>query len=219
MASNNAAGGSGWPGSTISSPVENTATRTRRRTGNAVSPTAAASATCEVVSRRPAGSITDLARKSSPAARLLAPRFRPGGTITTSPSTRVSSCMNTVSAPGRHRRAGEDADRFAGTERAGGGAAGGDAVDDLEPRVARRRQVGMADGKAVDRGIVERRQVDRRDDILRDHAAARGGKRHGLGLGHRRDALGDQPLHLGDRQQRAAERKAIVGELRHQAAP
>ena len=36
---------------------------------------------------------------SSPASRRLAPRFEPGGTTTAPPSTRTSSCMNTVSAP------------------------------------------------------------------------------------------------------------------------
>src|SRR5262249_600902 len=40
-----------------------------------------------------------------------------------------------------------------------------------------------------------------------------------LGLGDRRDARRDQPLHLGDRHQRAGEREAVVGELRHHAAP
>ena len=38
-------------------------------------------------------------RTSSPASLRLAPDFSPGGTITTEPSTRTSSCMNTVSAP------------------------------------------------------------------------------------------------------------------------
>ncbi len=219
LASYSAAGGSGLPGSTISSPVENTATRTRRRTGNSVSPTAAASATCGVVSRRPAGSITDLARKSSPAARRLAPRFRPGGTTTVSPSTRVSSCMNTVSAP-----SGIGAPvkmRIASPAPSARVAArpGGDAIDDLEPGVARGGKIGMAHGIAVDRRIVERRQIDRRQNIQRDDTAARSGERHRLGLRHRRNTLRDQLLHLGHRQQRAAKGEAIVGELRHHAAP
>ena len=125
--------------------------------------------------------------------------------------------MNTVSAPAGIGAPVKMRIASPATERTGRGASGGDAVDDREPRVARGGEIGMAHGIAVDRRIVERRQVDRRDDIARDHAAARGGERHALGLGHRRDALGDQPLHLGDRQQRAAERKAVVGELRHHA--
>src|SRR4051812_17771471 len=38
-----------------------------------------------------------------------------------------------------------------------------------------------------------------------------------FGLGNRRDPLVDQPLDIVDREQRSAERKAIVGELSHQA--
>jgi len=87
------------PGSTISSPVENTATRTRRNTSSAVRPMAAASATCCAASRRPAGSTIDPARTSSPARRRFAPTFSPAGTITALPSRRTSSCMKTVSAP------------------------------------------------------------------------------------------------------------------------
>ena len=51
-------------------------------------------------SRRPAGNATEPRLTSSPASRRLAPRLRPGGTMTAAPSTRTSSCMNTVSAPG-----------------------------------------------------------------------------------------------------------------------
>src|SRR5262245_45552673 len=40
---------------------------------------------------------------------------------------------------------------------------------------------------------------------------------HILDLRNRRNALGDHPLHFIDREQRAGESKAIVGELSHQA--
>ena len=44
-------------------------------------------------------------------------------------------------------------------------------------------------------------------------------QRHGFASVDRRDALGDQPLGVGDRQQRAVEGEAIVAELRHYARP
>ena len=49
----------------------------------------------------------------------------------------------------------------------------------------------MAHGIAVDGGIVERRQIDRRDDVAREHAPARRCSGDGLGLRDRRDALGE----------------------------
>jgi hypothetical protein len=102
---------------------------------------------------------------------------------------------------------------------ASNGAAGGDAIDHLEAGVAGCCKIGVADRKAVHRRIVEWRQVDRREDILGNDTAVRGGERHGFDLRHRRHALRDHPLHLGHREQRTAKGKAIVGELGHQAAP
>ena len=62
-------------------------------------PMAAASARSRAASRRPAGSALAPRAMSSPDSRRFAPGFSPGGTFTASPSTRTSSCMNTVSAP------------------------------------------------------------------------------------------------------------------------
>jgi hypothetical protein len=70
---------------------------------------------------------------------------------------------------------------------------------------------------AIDGRIVERRQIERRDDIAGEHATARRRERHAFALAHRLHALGDHPFHVGDRQQRAGEGKAVVGELRHHA--
>ncbi len=128
--------------------------------------------------------------------------------------------MNTVSARCRHRRAGEDADRLAGGERARGGTARGHPLDHGQPRLARGSEIGVAHRVAVDRRIVERRQIDGRHHVAREHAAAR--RRLSatrLDLGDRRDALADDALDLVDRQQRAREREAVVGELRHHAGP
>ena len=69
---------------------------------------------------------------------------------------------------GRHRRAGENADRLARLERAVGTRAGGDAAGDRQPGFAVGIQIGVAHGIAIDRGIIERRQIDRRR-----HVAAR----------------------------------------------
>ena len=118
-----------------------------------------------------------------------------------------------------HRRAGEDADRFAGRERMRGGVAGSHAVTHREARLLGGIEIGVADRVAIDRGIVERRQAERRHDIARDHAPARGEQRHRLDLGNRFHALRDQTLGFRDREKRPREREAIVGQLRHQAAP
>ena len=52
--------------------------------------------------------------------------------------------------------------------------------------VGRAGGVGGAQRKAVDIGAVERRHVDRRGDVVRQHAAERRGERHALG-GQRRE--------------------------------
>ena len=77
----------------------------------------------------------------------------------------------------------------------------------------------MAHGVAVDGGIVERRQIDRRDDFARDHAPAGGIERHGLDFLDRRDPFADNALDLSDRQQRTRECEAVVAELRHRRYP
>ncbi len=77
----------------------------------------------------------------------------------------------------------------------------------------------MAHRVSVDRRVVERRQIEAGHDIARQHAAERVAQTYLLDLADRLDARRDQPLHLGDRQQRAREGEAIVGELRHHAPP
>ena len=73
----------------------------------------------------------------------------------------------------------------------------------------------MAHGVAVDRRIVERRQIDRRLDVEGGDAGARPVQRHTLGFAHGRDALADQPFHVVEPQQRAGECETVVGQLRH----
>ncbi|MNL08604.1 hypothetical protein D3C87_1293310 [compost metagenome] len=68
-----APGLSGSPGIASSSPVKNTATRTRRTTSSLACPTEAASPSACGVSRVPAGRISAPASMSSPARRIHSP--------------------------------------------------------------------------------------------------------------------------------------------------
>jgi hypothetical protein len=203
LASKIAAAGRAAPGSTTSSPVENTATLNLRRTDSRVTPCAAASARSWAVSRRPAGSMIAPAPTSSPAERLLAPRSSPGGTTTASA---VLLHENGVGAR-RHRCAGEDADCLADPECMGGLMTGHGAVDDDQPGVAVGGEIGMAHRKSIHGGIVERRQVFRGDHVGGDHPPQRRAKADLLDFGDRCDALGNQPLHLRNGKQRAGKRK------------
>jgi hypothetical protein len=116
----------------------------------------------------------------------------------------------------RHGRAGEDADRRPNRQRARGGMARGHALDHGEPRLGGRIEIGVTHGIAVDRRIIERRQIDGRHHVARDHAPVGGGERHRLDLGDRRHALADDAFDLVHRQQRTREGEAVVRELRHQ---
>ena len=76
----------------------------------------------------------------------------------------------------RHGAPGRDLHRLAGRERAVGGQAGGDPEHDRQAA----RQVAGADREAVHRRARERRQIDASGDVLREHAARRGGDRDAL---------------------------------------
>ena len=95
------------------------------------------------------------------------------------------------------------------------GAPGGEPVGNPQRRLAL-AEIGVPHRVAIHRRIIERRQVDRRDDIGGKHAPARVLECNALGFGNRRHALVDQPLDIIDREQRAAESEAVVGELGHQ---
>src|SRR5215472_3316472 len=77
----------------------------------------------------------------------------------------------------------------------------------------------MAHGIAVHGGIVEGRQVNGRHHLARNHAPARGMKRHRLDLGDRYHTLADDALDLVHREQRTREGEAVIGELRHHPCP
>ncbi len=101
LESNNCAGLRRPPGDTSSLPVENTATRMRRRTSICVRPNAAASATSCGRSRRPAASaaVPELECLRPPGAHWRRAASPPAQQPCRRHRARTSSCMNTVSAP------------------------------------------------------------------------------------------------------------------------
>src|SRR5580704_12866306 len=103
-------------------------------------------------------------------------------------------------------------------KRVRGAMSGSDAIDDGEARLAFGIEIGGAHRIAVHGGIIERRHIDRSDDVLGQYATCRLAQCHGLEAAHRRDAFGNQTLGVGDGQQRAVEGEAIVAELRHYAS-
>ena len=119
----------------------------------------------------------------------------------------------------RHRRAGEDADCRTRRQRERGGPARGHALDHREPGLGFAIEIGVAHGVAVHCGIVERRQIDRREQVARNHAPVRRLERNGFDVGNRRNARADDALDLLHRKQRTRERETIVGQLRHQGIP
>ena len=98
-----------------------------------------------------------------------------------------------------HRCAGENTRRFTGLDCMRGSVTGSNTIDNDETPLARGIKVLGADRIAIHRGIVERRQIDRRDDIRREHPAERCAQRRRFAAGNRGNALTDQPLGLRDR--------------------
>src|SRR5271167_4107496 len=95
---------------------------------------------------------------------------------------------------------------------------GSDAVDDRQPRFAFGIESGGAHSVTVHGGIIERRHIDRGDDVLGQYATHRLAQCHGFAFADRHDALDNQTFGIGDRKQRAVEGEAIVAELRHYAS-
>ncbi len=118
-----------------------------------------------------------------------------------------------------HRGAGEDANGLALARRPRRGAPRGEAVGHDEPRLAGRLEIGVADRVAVDGRIIERRQIERGDDFLGQHATRGMIEAHPFDLSDWAHALEHQPFDVLDQEQRAAEGEAIVGKLRHQPLP
>ena len=116
---------------------------------------------------------------------------------------------------GRHRRAGEDANRLAAHGRAPERVPGGSPPGAGQPRVLCGIEVVEEDRIAVDGGIVVRRHGAFRDHGLRQDAPVRRAQVDRLGLGNGMD----DALKLGQRfrrrGQRTAEGEAVVAKLRH----
>jgi len=64
-----------------------------------------------------------------------------------------------------------------------------------------------------------RRQIHRRDDVVRENAAARGAQRCRLGPNDSRHALLDLGERRIDAEQGIAEREAIIAQLGHRGCP
>jgi hypothetical protein len=171
-------GFNGSPGIDSSSPVKNTATRTRRNTGSVASPTEAARPMSCGRRRVPAARISAPARMSSPARRMFSPASRHMVDLHHALAGMLAQLLHHHRVgPFRQRRAGEDARRRAGGERRAD-AAGGDALRHRQAR-AGRRHVGRAHGVAVHGRVVERRHGRCRSTA---RAPGRGRRRNGVDL-------------------------------------
>ncbi len=180
-------------------------------------PIAAATATSCGRSQRFAGKITRPAVMSSPAGRTLAPRFKPGRQQRPARVVQTDVLLHEhrVRALG-HRRAGEDANGFVGRDgRPRGGTARLQPTRNAEGSCFTARQVLPAHGIAVDRRVRERRQLQRGDQIVGQHATIGFGERHGLHFvdgAETRNDCGDRIL---DGQDLRAGREAVLRELCH----
>ncbi len=77
--------------------------------------------------------------------------------------------------------------------------AGGDAAFDRQHGLALLAEVAKAHRIAVDGGIVEERQIDRRRQRLRQEAALGFDQRNGFGFNNRWDAREEKPHRVFDR--------------------
>ena len=207
------------PGSRTSSPVDSSATRNRRNTGNSMM--AERRGEPEIGgAEAPPGGERDLAQRDIlagvPAVRSLSdPRLQPDPPVG---RDTILLHQHGVGALG-HRRAGKDADRLAAAERAVERMAGRGSTADRQVGLAIGQEIGMGDGVAVDRAVRMRRQVHRRNEIARKHTAGRCAQRHHFALDNRDDAPIDPRERLVDAQQGAAKGKAIVAQLGHRTRP
>ena len=100
----------------------------------------------------------------------------------------------------RHDRTGHHAHALARADRAGEGLAGERAADLGQRRLGVRFQVRAAQRPAVHRRVVVRGHVDRRHDVLGEHAAERAARGDALHAVDRRQAGADRRARRVDRQ-------------------
>src|ERR1700712_367114 len=214
LESYNCASARGAPGDTSSLPVENTATRMRLTTSTWGKPNAASNATsCGRSRRREVTGGNILAGGAHIRAGLQARRQNHPARVV---EAYILLHEHGVGAL-RHRRAGEYPRGVAGPDRFTRRRAGLDASGHDKGGLRLGRKIAATDGIAVDRGIGERRQRQRRRNACRENPPVRRGEPDRLDLPHRRDPRGDDADGLVDRHHRAAEGKAIVRQLRHLA--
>ena len=113
---------------------------------------------------------------------------------------------------GRQRRSGEDSHRRPARERRRHGS-GSDAAPQRDGPAL---QTGQTDRIAVHGRIREGGQIDLGHQIMRQNAPVGLKQRHGFRPGNARDPLGDHGQRRIHALQLAAEREAVVRELRHQ---
>ena len=119
--------------------------------------------------------------------------------------------------PRGHRRPGEDAHGRARTGIARR-MAGRHASADGQARLAAGREIGRAQGVAVHRGVVEGRQIEGRDHIVREDPAVRIRERDCLGPGQDRESRPDQSQRVGDPHRRGGGVEAVGAQAAHGAA-
>ncbi len=118
-------------------------------------------------------------------------------------------------ALGRHRRTGEDADGLAGLYRFAGRHPRLHPRGDDKGALIVGREILSAHRVSVDRRVGERRQVQGRHEVLRQHPPVGIGQGRQLDSLHRAQLGDDQGDGFVHRPHGAAEREAVIGKLRH----
>jgi hypothetical protein len=175
------------PGSTSSSPVTSSATRTRGRTASSRRPNSAATPRCAGVSRTPRGDRERAARVVVVAARTFAAaRGARSELDRRAVAARVLEDHHGVGAA-RQRRTRRDAHALARRDRVGTRAAREPRADLAQLRRRIGAKIGAAHRIAVHRRMHEARHVARRDERLDQYPSCSVVERHGF-IAHERRA-------------------------------
>jgi hypothetical protein len=115
---------------------------------------------------------------------------------------------------GGHRCAGEDShcDARVGP---GWGVTGRHTPAERQARLPGGREIARPYSVAVHRGVIERRQVDRRDQVFGQHASVRIGERHRLAPGEHRQPRPDQRHGVGDPHRGGRDVEAVAAQAAH----
>ena len=177
-------------------------------------PSAAASATSCGRSRCPRRSASAPLAISSPRGRVFAPGRSPVGKCTRPPSSsRTSSCMKIVSAPGGNGAPVKMRRVNAGVSAHVAGAPAARRPSTGKSRVFCRSASRTAYPSTA--ALSKRRQIDRRRQVLGQYTTVRGVQTHLFNALNAREAGRDQLQRRIDCQKLAAEGEAVIGELGH----